>query len=138
MKALLIDPKERTITEVDVPRGRQAAMEIPKLIDCDWFCVGAYLPEGDTVYVDDEGLLYDQKAVHLFQLDPRVIKTSSSQPLAGKGLVMGADDSTGKNRKVRIDVESLTQAVRWLGKCQVIMHETHIEVVKLDDEEVDV
>lgn len=89
MKAFLIDPFEQTITEVDYDDSDYT--NINKLIDCDTFTVASinHLTT-DDVYVDDEGLLSNERPLYAFQF------LGGHQPLVGKGLVVGAPDEDGK------------------------------------------
>ena len=80
MQALLIDPAERTVSPVQLDGGNIDRMQ--QLIGCETF-TAAYLPNGDTIYVDDEGLF---KQTSFFLIE------GITQPLAGKGLLMGSDD----------------------------------------------
>jgi hypothetical protein len=79
MKAFLIDPKQGTITEV---QHDDTLQDIYKHIGAD--CIDAIRinEHGDTIYVDDEGL-YRQD--HFFKYKSFV------HPIAGSGLVLGAD-----------------------------------------------
>ncbi len=79
MKAILIDPFAREVTEVEYNGNWR---QISKLIGCDLFApVG--LSSGDTIYVDDEGLFKQETAFFMHRHYP--------QPLAGKGLILGTD-----------------------------------------------
>lgn len=81
MRAILIDPIAKTVTEVDYG-GKYT--DIYKLIDCDTFTVVG-IENDDAIYVDDEGLLKDDpKYYFLYQ--------GYAQPLAGKGLVLGTSE----------------------------------------------
>jgi hypothetical protein len=86
MKAYLIDPWTRTVTEVqraDAPTGNEALHEIYSLIDCD--TITAVRPHNagtDAIYVDDEGLFKDEQKFFLCRLWPH-------EALAGKGLWVG-------------------------------------------------
>jgi hypothetical protein len=80
MKAYLINPNDRKITEVDYTGDYT---NIYTHIGADTFDVARF-GESDCVYVDDEGLIkgpvYQFFAIH-----------GHPQPLAGKGLVLGTD-----------------------------------------------
>ena len=80
MKAYLIDPFEKSITEVDYSGNYQ---DLSAICGYDTFAVATFNDEGDGVFVDDEGLFKpDQKFF---------IIGSYPQPLAGRGLVLGVD-----------------------------------------------
>jgi hypothetical protein len=86
MKAYLIDPWTRTVTEVQ--RGADNSShsrlrEIYSLIDCDTItAVNPHNAGTDIIYVDDEGLFKDEQKFFLCRLWPQ-------EALAGKGLWVG-------------------------------------------------
>lgn len=85
MKAFLLDPalaltdEGGPITEIDYSGDWR---EINTLIGSRCF-TAVYLPNGDTMYVDDEGLLGGPT---------HFIHCSFGPILAGRGLILGADD----------------------------------------------
>ena len=81
MKAILIDPEHKIISEVDYDGNHRT---INKLIGADLFDVVRLNPEGDGIFVDDEGL-YRQD--HFWTVG------ALPSPLAGRGLVLGVDES---------------------------------------------
>lgn len=103
MHAYLIDPFTQTITQVEYSGDYQ---EIYKLTDCDTFtCVGIN-EFGDTVFVDDEGLI-NGKQQEFFMI------ANYPDPLAGKGLVLGTDDE-GDSVSPSITLEQLKAQVDWV------------------------
>ena len=84
MRGILIDPWLKTVTEVDCGEGIESIYRMlsnplgPKV---DLFTIGMNWRNGDTLYVDDEGLL--KRGMRLFRID--------GQPLAGNGLILGCD-----------------------------------------------
>lgn len=84
MKAILIDPFNETVTEVEHNGDYKhiyALLSHPDHpVDC--FTV-VRIEYDDAIFVDDEGLLKDPK--HFFVLE------GYDQPLAGKGLVLGTN-----------------------------------------------
>lgn len=107
MKGYRIDPKVRRITEVTLGDHYE---EISESIGSRLFCVGSYLPNEDTVFVDDEGLYAEEK--HFFRIDSRIQKNTNPAPLCGVGLVLGAD-SEGNSVDAKIGLEQLFEAVSW-------------------------
>lgn len=81
MKAILIDPFDRNITEVEYSGDFK---EIYQHIDCQLFDV-VRIDRTNSIFVDDEGLI-SGKAQAFFKID------GYPEPLAGKGLMLGADD----------------------------------------------
>lgn len=80
MRAIVIDPFDRTATEVVI--SGNDLQEIYATLGVT--CIDAVrLPEGDVIYVDDEGLLKGATGFfHLVGLTPN--------PLAGRGLLVGS------------------------------------------------
>ena len=92
MKAILIDPINRTITEVDHSGDFH---EIYKLCDFETFTCITVDQNQDTLYIDDEGLLKITDAFFLFDSYP--------QPLAGKGLLLGTKKGESVSCKMTLD-----------------------------------
>jgi len=109
-KAYLIDPENRSVTEVVVKDYKC----INRHIGSEIFCIGSHLPDGDAVFVDDEGLLHEGSTQHFFQLDGRKIESSNSQMLAGKAVVVGSNVA-GDTQDVQADMEELFGAIKWFG-----------------------
>ena len=90
MKILKINAKEGTVTEIKAP------MQDENCIDTDFMCdqIGCTmfttvrLPNGDYLFVDDEGLLRSG-------MQPAFQMQSYPQPLVGNGLVIGGTPSGG-------------------------------------------
>lgn len=78
MKAILIDSRSQSINVIDFAGGLQ---EIYRLLGCD-VVDAVYLPNGDCIYVDDEGLL--KGPTQFFYA------VGMYAPLAGNGLVVGS------------------------------------------------
>ena len=113
-KAILIDPTEKTITEVDYDE-LGSYRQIYELIDADLFDV-LRLDDGDAIYVDDEGL-YNKQDYFLYGEYP--------QPLAGRGLVLGTDEE-GETIAPKISIDTVRQQVRWWKN--VAGHEDIVEI----------
>lgn len=107
MKALLINPFDQTITEVDYSGDYR---NIYEHIGAGTFDVvrlpGHDLPcESDALFVDDEGL---------FKEDKRFFRVEGYyQPLCGKALVLGTDDE-GRSVEPCISIEALTKLVTFM------------------------
>ena len=99
MKAIKIDSYANTITEVEI--GTDFS-EISRNIGCDLFCIGHTLPNGDTLFVDDEGWL-NGNVTRAFGFDGRV--------MAGNGLIVGSNRSGDSvSAKSSLDkIKSLTE-----------------------------
>lgn len=106
-KAIFIDSVNRSIREVTIEGLKDMQMHVGGYIQSayEW-------ANGDTLYVDEEGMLKPQE--HWFR-----ISTRPDQPLAGNGLIVGSDDE-GENADVatllaEIDVAfyDRSQAASW-------------------------
>lgn len=75
MKAILIDPKNKTIEEIDI-----AGKNIKEIIGCKY--IDGVRVGNDFMYVDDQGLLNENYLFNFLHYD---------QPFAGKALIVGVD-----------------------------------------------
>lgn len=100
MKAILIDPHQREVTEVEYDG---VYTSIYKLIDAETFDL-ARLPDGDGIFVDDEGLL--KQPIDFFRLQ------GMTEPLTGKGLVLGSD-AEGESIPPKITIEQIKKRIMW-------------------------
>ena len=98
MKAILIDPFDESVSEVDYNGDYK---EIYNLTDCDSFDVVS-LDDINDIYVDDAGLLKNPtRYFRIFSYTTMRIST-----LAGKGLILGHDDE-GESIATTLDVTSM-------------------------------
>lgn len=104
MKAYLIDPWAKTVSEVEVDRSIDA---IYAQIGVDCFCCVTISAGGDVLYVDDEGLFVEKQAFFSIITYP--------QPLAGKALCLGTDEN-GDSISPKIDLDTLAQCVTFHGE----------------------
>jgi hypothetical protein len=104
MRAYLIDPFTKTVTEVEHNGDYR---EIYKLIDAETFTTVLLNSRRDTVYLDDEGLFKPLDQQEFFML------RSYPNPLAGKGLVLGTNYA-GDSVDPQASLEEVTNAVVWV------------------------
>ncbi|GAB2549687.1 DUF3846 domain-containing protein [Spirosoma aerophilum] len=102
MKAFLIDPTSQTITEVE----QNGLEDLYKLIGCDTVCA-VPLAAGDAIYLDDNGLYVDSPM-------PSFSYQGYSQPLTGKGVVVGCDEE-GDDIEPNHSLTQLERRITWLG-----------------------
>lgn len=82
-RALFIDSTAGKVTQIEVPfRGHEFLDALYKRIGCDLIEVATEFPNGDVLYVDEEGLLKEPK--HFFDI-------SAHQPFAGNGVIVGRE-----------------------------------------------
>lgn len=104
MKAILIDPFARTISEVEYDGDYKS---IYGFIDCDTFdCVRIGFNDA-AIFVDDEGLINDKEQEFF-------VWKGFDQPLAGKGLILGADEDGGAVSP-ELTVEEAKAHITWLN-----------------------
>lgn len=81
MKAIRINSVDRKIEEIEIGDYRDITKQIGGR--CTIFTTGGYLPNGDVVYVDDEGLINGTRD---FFYRSDIYPT----PLAGNAVVLGS------------------------------------------------
>jgi hypothetical protein len=103
-KILVIDPAKREVRSETI---KSYSPDVSRII-------GGYLSavtgfrNGDTIYVDDEGMLKQQE--HFFMFD------GYPNPLAGVGVVVGREvDALGTGSDVQTTVEDLTKRIKWMS-----------------------
>jgi len=101
MKALLIDPEQQTIEEVDVG-GRG---DIARLIGYETLESDEIGPDGDRLFFDEECFL--RGTTGRFQIDSVI-------PVSGKGLVVGSADDGASLKDVTSDPASLRTRMKYL------------------------
>ena len=82
MKAILINVKDQSITEVE---HDNTLNNIYDLLNCRTFDV-VRIDETDGIYVDDEGLYVEDQLFFEYGGDVQAVR------LAGNGLILGVDD----------------------------------------------
>lgn len=98
MRGILINPFDQTIKEVVYAGDFR---EISVLIDCTTFDI-AKISDADDLYVDDEGLLKDNRYF-----------SWSGRNFAGKGLILG-HDKEGETIATTYDLQEVVDRVEWL------------------------
>ena len=98
MKGILINPFDETVKEVNILGNIE---DIYLLTECRTFDVVS-LCDADDMYVDDEGLLKDNRYF-----------SWSGRNFAGKALIMGHDDE-GNSISTTYDLQEVIDRVEWL------------------------
>lgn len=107
MRAILIDPFTRTVTEVDTDAGLD---ELYQLLDVDLITV-MDVGAGHAMILDDEGLLKQKDFQAYFGMK------GLDQPLAGKALILG--NKYGENRDATLPLSAVEEKVIWLDNKNV-------------------
>ena len=105
MKAVLINAKDQTVTDVEYDGNWKS---ISKLIDCNLFAVAPGCPDGDDLYVDEEGLLTVNEDSVWFQVP------WFPEPLVGSGLILGLNRETGESEDCNHNADFYRDQVRFL------------------------
>ena len=100
-RVIHIDTKNRKITETEV----EGLPGMQKLVGGRIECAGQ-LPNGDEVFVNEEGLFEDKAPFFDIGLH---------QPFAGNAFVIGPLDSRGNSTSVQSNVGMISLLVKWLG-----------------------
>lgn len=101
MKAYKVDATTNTISEVEISDDYR---EISKNIGCDLFCSAARLPNGDTLFVDDEGWL-NSNVRRAFFFRGRLF--------AGNGIFVGGTRD-GKSTSPKTDIKKIESELEFM------------------------
>jgi hypothetical protein len=108
MKAYLIDPVAKSITQVEYS-GEYT--NIYEHIQADCFDVVRVNDKGDSIFVDDEGLM-KPNAFFLHRNYP--------SPLAGRGLMLGLDYASGESVEPVCSIEELRQDIVFMSRAELV------------------
>lgn len=111
MKAILIDPYTQSVTSVEVDSDN-TLKSIYNLLDVQLIEVGHYFPNGDVLYVDEEGLLnMNKEEVRGFRLVGNPVN------FVGKGLIVGtSDEGSTVSAKTKVaDIEPIARHLIYVG-----------------------
>jgi hypothetical protein len=111
MRGILIDPTAKSVTEVDFTGDYK---QIYKLCGFGYFECFEIAP-GHTLFVDEEGLLKENN--DFFQVNVKISALPHS--FAGKGLVLGLDDS-GESVGSELSVEDIAEKVKFFEDGEVV------------------
>ena len=101
LRAILIDPFLRVISEVNVDNDLQSFYDILNIRSL----AIVNIDNTNSLYIDDEGLLNDNNS--LFEI------ASYAQPLAGRALVV-AHNEEGETVETTLDIDQIRAMVGWV------------------------
>jgi hypothetical protein len=104
MRAILIDPFTRTVTEIDIDPSLD---NLYSTLHVDMITVVRW-DETHALILDDEGLLKSKDEMEYWWAN------GSGQPFAGRGLILG--DDYGENRAATLTVQSVEERMRFVPK----------------------
>ena len=109
MKALLINPVDKTVTEIDIKGNLQSFYDV---IGCDYIESGFTYPNGDFLYWDEEGKFNEEKIEGAFYYP------SWSDVIIGKSIVTRCNSQgNGTNCKSKpSDILNYEGGIQWLKK----------------------
>lgn len=105
MRAVLIDPTTKTITEMDHSDSLEGMYAVLDCEDINSVRVGQFI----YLWVDGEGYL-KEPTPPLFEWE------GYGQPLAGKGLILGFDENSGDNMPYGGGLQWVIDHVKWSTK----------------------
>jgi hypothetical protein len=119
MKAFLIDPVAKTITEVEHKTdGKDGGLrDIYTLLGCDLIDI-VRMRDGDGAYVDDEGLLKSPSPDSFWAMPELYGEVAA---WTGKGLVLGSD-AKGVSTEPKITLDELKRIVVFLSPDQLLTY----------------
>jgi len=103
MKAILINVKDQSITEVEHDNTLD---NIYELLNCRTFDV-VRIDEVDSIYIDDEGLYVEDQLFFEYGGDVHAVR------VAGNGLILGVDDE-GNSTSPTVTLEEVQGRVGFL------------------------
>jgi len=104
MRAILIDPFKRAISEIDIDPSLDnlySTLNVETITVVGW-------DKGNALILDDDGLLKEKADMEYFWVK------GSDQPFAGRGLILG--DQYGENRPATVALEGVEKVVEWVDK----------------------
>lgn len=107
MRAILIDPFTRTVSDIDTDAGLD---DLYNILQCDMITVIPVSP-GHAMILDDEGLLKDRDTQAYFEL------RGVPQPFAGRALIVA--DEEGENRAATFELGLIRSSVNFLDSSKV-------------------
>ena len=109
LNAILIDSESQTVKEIKLDNSNY--LNISTALGCQYFAVVS-LPNGDSLFVDDEGLLKNPEHFFLFPDYP--------YPLAGRGLILGCDYESGDSIDCKYVLEDFEHRIAYMNKDEVL------------------
>ena len=111
MKALFIDPTDETIRFISYDGDYKS---IYRILGCRTFEAVYPFDNGDTLWIDEEGLLKDSN----FAFNIRADNPKFNQTIMGKALVLGTD-TEGESIECKTTLEDLKSRIKFQGKVAI-------------------
>ena len=113
MKALFIDPTDETIRFLSYDGDYKS---IYRILGCRTFEAVSPFDNGDTLWIDEEGLLKDSNFAFKIKADDE--KKFPWQTVLGKALVLGTD-AEGESIECKTTLEDLKSRISFQGKVAI-------------------
>lgn len=110
-KCFIIDPLSRAVTESQYCGDYR---ELYAMIDCDTFTAVGVNADGDSLFLDDEGLINGKPQQFFAWL-------GYANPLAGKAVVLGTDGE-GDSVSPTITLDEVRSNIVWLDPVEIEGH----------------
>lgn len=125
MKAYLIDTPNKRVSEVEWDGDYKS---IYLAIKADLYTTVRVNPQGDSIFVDDEGLINGNPFGWF-------VHENYPQPLRGYGFVLGLDDETGESIAPRMTIDELRAQLSFPEDSELKdpQEYAHVEVFGTDD-----
>lgn len=107
MRAILIDPFKREVSDVETDAGLD---DMYHILNVDLITVVRVGP-GHAMIMDDEGLLKAKSEQAYFTM------RGATQPFAGRAMILG--DKYGENRAATLTLDEVRDKVVWLDNDKV-------------------
>ena len=104
MRAIKIDSENMTVHEIEIDEERTLS-QLQGIVGGN-IELAHELPEGDSVFVNEEGLFCSPE--HFFEIN------GGHQPFAGNGVVVGLDFKSGSTVGAKSSVENIRSLVKFL------------------------
>lgn len=111
MRAILINPEERTIRHVSYDGDYKS---IYRLIRCTTFEAVYPFDNGDTLWIDEEGLLKESN----FAFNIRADNPKFNQTIMGMALVLGTD-AEGESVECLSSLDDIKSRINFQGKVAI-------------------
>lgn len=112
MRAILINPEDRTVTEIQIKKGNNA---IYAAIDCEAFECPITFDNNDTMYWDEDGVFKPQKG--------GITMEDWCVPVLGKILILGTN-SRGNSVNAASKIEDIEKIITWVNEADAEKYRT--------------
>jgi hypothetical protein len=106
MKAILIDSKTKTVSEITLDNSSNP---IANALECELFTAPIIYDNEDTLYCDDEALISGKEVEGAFMYE------NWNTPILNKAIILGGDDE-GNSLDVKRTIEEAKKGLHFIDK----------------------